>query len=243
MPHQTALLLPFSCVKDYLEKHPLTQLTGAAVQDIYTAIIEILETEKRSAAEIAPSQPNSSEQQAGSFRCPLCQSHAYTRDIREATVVCECGYCMRRQDGARAGFQRDVPARVHPTEIERHLWRVGVDLRHWAEHPDAGVALGEDEILRAIARASAATCATPTARIVGARWVKSITEELDIDAVAVAVQIGKSLPRLAHKKPPTFRCKRCGRQVQSVWETRRHPCMWGKTPKPASRRAKAMRRP
>ena len=243
MRHPTDLLLPFSCVKDYIEEHPLIRLTGTAVRDVYIAILEILKSEERSVADVTPLQTDSTQQGTASFSCPLCKSHEYTRDVREATVVCECGYCVRGRDVARGGFVKDAPARVQPTEVERQIWRVGADLRHWAEHPDAGFALGEDETLRAIARASIVTRATPTARVVGAMLVESITRELDIDAVAVAVERGKSLPRLEYKKPPFFLCRRCGGRVGSLWETRRHSCMWGKTPKPTSRRANVTRQP
>ena len=87
------LLLPYDCVRLYLEAHPLVKLANVSPTDIHSCLIEMLESKEQ-----ASSKPHTQVSKKDAVVCKYCK-HKDARlevDARESNLVCtECGVVQR----------------------------------------------------------------------------------------------------------------------------------------------------
>ena len=234
------MVLPFACVEEFLTDHPLRKLTCTRPPDLHEVIVQIL-TRERAEAEKASERPKTAEQ--FSFTCSQCKSHSHTVDYREAIVSCrECGACERYVDPSLREYEKSddqsgasckgsVPEWYNRsmTDEERRSWEIDSEIQQWINHPMASISTEKDKLPMIKRRALLPARANVTDRVVGALLTEFITELLDLDAVEKAVRHGKAVPIAEYvEKKPEFKCSKCGAAVWTLWESRRHPCDWGK---------------
>lgn len=239
----TNIVFPFACVKDYIEKHPLTALTRSKPEDVYDVIVEILTFEKLKRDKSAPPKKEANVPVKSTlFQCPGCKCIVYEVDTKEATRICsKCGVCVRYTDETMRDYDKEYctihcsgggePSwyNVSMTAEEQNAYDIEKAMQQWIKNPYARVALDQATYELTKERASLPLRANPTNRVVGATMVHFILQKVDVPKIEQLVRSNKPLPTIYYEEPlPQFSCQKCGAAVWTLWESRRHPCGWGK---------------
>ena len=240
-----SIVLPLSCVRHFIEEHPLYQLVNTDVQAIYGVVISILSSEREERVKRpAPKESPQDVPRRGHFVCELCKCTVYVIDTREATMICtECGVCSPLQNTSMrehekpvvSGSSRAASGKVPDwynrtmTSDECQKYEIENEMRHWISNPYACVAMDENTYDVTTRRAAMPLRANTTDRVVGAILTHFILQKIDLADIEHKVRADRALPILHYEeKLPQYACNKCGVAVWTAWETRRHPCGWGK---------------
>lgn len=241
----SSIVLPFVCIGNFIEDHPLTNLSGANVEAVYNVIVSILSDEKELPRKkrLAPPPSNPPTTKKSDFECPLCKSTTYVIDAKEGNVVCaSCGVCTRLpitgnheynkpEDGRVGGGRSKVPDWYNNamTAEEMKEYEIDTEMQMWTCNPYARAKLDADTYELTKRRAAIPHRANTTDRVVGAILTHFLAPKLDLDDTERRVRCRQPLPTVQYEEAmPQFACNRCGAAVWTSWESRRHPCRWGK---------------
>ena len=241
------VLLPYDCVRDFLEEHPLIDISDATPRGVYEAIVAILErTREATARDDRIDERRAAPNEVRIEPCALCKG--YKRyDSHTGDLICSsCGACSRftRAEDARLYDKPDEKSGGRPTrddniaqwakksvefaEGEYRRILIEKDMDSWNDYRPGGPCHGADAMTRLKRLVHVPERVGPTDRVMAALLLPAVERAFDFEQIADAVRQGKRLPTLAYDPPqPQFACQRCGAAVFNRYEERRHPCGWG----------------
>ena len=237
------------CLEGYLRDHPLTALSNVNVEAVYNVIVAILSDERDNASalegRLAADKPaGQTGQRVGSFVCPSCTSSVFTTDTREGDMICSgCGACVRLPSTNNHEYDKsterrqpgDIKSKLPKwynhvmTAVETKEYEIEEEMYKWVNNPYAHAKLDSSAYQLAKRRAAIPGRANATDRAVGAILTHFIVDKIDVHDIERRVRARQPLPLLTYERPaPRFACNKCGATVWTMWESRRHPCGWGK---------------
>lgn len=247
------VLLPFDCIAQYLEEHPLMCNSKASQRKVYDCVIEMMtEGAKKKTEWDKVKLPSKSE---STYACKVCKdAKSYMLlNAKEGELVCtECGaverciiesnctiYDKSVHEGSSAYATQKQDNNNIPTWLVNSLqdsdeyrqWEIEKELGHW-NTPLYGSKRAVDEIPRLTLRAKQPKHAGLLERAVAALLIDDIENFFDLNDVQKRVRLCQPLEKLRYKDPDDvgeiLRCLKCNARVRDRWEMRRHPCRWGK---------------
>lgn len=211
------VLLPFDCVRDFLEDHPAVVLSASNPKSVHALMVSMISTEPTSAVEEPPHR--------NTFQCAHCKGTKYEIDEREGHIVCpHCGVCERWINPDNAAYFAERGHQTHIEDVESDN-RLRNELQHWSDMPGTRLKRSEDELDLALARAELLARAPVTERCIAALLLPDILAQIDLSDVAQRVEKGLPLPSVVPRVATTrFACIRCGVGTHTLREARHHGC-------------------
>lgn len=224
-------LLPFHCLSSFLQKHPLSNLSGINVKTIYDRIIEVLtgenETERPSRHAPFVSPP--------AHKCTKCDSVHCKIDHHASELVCEdCGK-VETLTGSQdfksyeetQGSHQIVFDNKPSEEIGRFIdFRNEID--HWNRYPSSLVVLDEESIFKTLQRAAILKKGSITERVISCIFIHILEEKEDLISYSILVRKGMATNKIEFIPPVVKRCPTCNFALSSDVSNKRHKCGWGK---------------
>ncbi len=242
------VLLPYDCVKAFLENHALVNEAKVSPQSVHECIVQMLDATK------VPERGGGGEPSSSIGPCIHCKERRREIDIREALIVCtNCGVVEKYSNPRNCmAFDKSEPTTRTcrdkkdnlPQWIknasqfddgEYHAYEVGEEVEHWNTHRNGGTHMGEDDLSLAKKRALIPVRASITSRSLAALFFPWVKSNFDFENLNQLIRQGKTLPILKEREDPNLkqwgelRCLRCDAIVSTPYEQKRHPCNWGKT--------------
>jgi DNA-directed RNA polymerase subunit RPC12/RpoP len=239
------MLLPYDCVKEFLEHHPLVCISAISPHAIHECLVEMFDV---------PFVPYDCKRNIPVIGlCPDCKSKREL-DARNSVLVCtSCGmvenYCNPSNcvvfdkdpsspSVSKANAKNDIPHWLKKAsqfdEGEYQQYEIDKEMEQWNSYKPGGTHLSEDDMAASKKRALIPRRASKTARCLAALFYPHVKNTLALDEIEKTVKSGGVLPTLADPEDPNTKqwgvlhCLKCHAIVRTPYEQKRHACGWGR---------------
>ena len=226
-----SLFLPYSCVKDFIETHPVVTMSKVSPSKVHAAMLQVLEIEATEQAQQQKSCERKGVDAKEEYRCKSCNNRDYEINAREADIVCRSCGATTKYIGTDADTCMYYTERIAQTFDEclgdTLLERtVRNEILHWVRMPGTFLAFSSDDINRTVHRALRINRGSATERAVCALLLPTITDTLDIASIETKMRQRKELPAMSVVKTcaAMHTCATCGESFSEKWCLRRHRC-------------------
>lgn len=227
-----SLFFPYSCVKDFIETHPVVTMSKVSPSKVHAAMLQVLEIEATEQAQQQKSGRCKGVDAKEEYRCKSCNSRDYEINAREADIVCRsCGAttkyigtddaetCMYYTERIAQTFDECLGDTLLERTVRDEIW-------HWVHMPGTFLKFSSDKINCTVQRALQINRGSATERAVCALLLPTITDALDIASIETKMRQGEELPAMSAVKTcaALHACATCGERFSEKWCLRRHKC-------------------